>query len=125
MKELYLKSDWEFPPAHDDIEDCLGQFEYNLQAARARYNRIHPSNILPSQWHLINQMKDNDDFIIVEVDKNCGGCFLLRDTYNTRGISEHLGNTNVYQPLTRDEAISKLSALKCDLICFAAKWRAR
>ena len=50
---------------------------------------------------------------------------MLRDTYNTRGISEHLGDRNVYQPLTCAEANRIQSKLCSDVLSFAAKWRAR
>lgn len=127
IKDLgYLKSDWEAPICFDgEIEEALDRFEATLRDARRNYNRIHPSNILPHQWHLIEDLKDNDDFIVVEADKNCGGCILLRDTYITRGISEHLGNRTVYRPLTESQAKRHLTKLKRDVICFATKWRAR
>ena len=43
-------------------------------------------------------------FIIIEADKNLGGCVLLRDIYIQRAISEHISNSAVYCRLSKHEA---------------------
>jgi hypothetical protein len=49
-------------------------------------------------------LKDNDEYIVVGTDKNFGGAALGRTVYNTKGVSEHLGNKAVYTRLTKKEA---------------------
>ena len=126
IEGLYLKSDWEPDPCQDEeIEDALIDFASKLATARSAYNKISPTNILPKQWRLIEEIKDNDLFICIEADKNCGGCILLRDTNNSRGMSEHLGNRAVYKPLTEHQALIHHRKLKSQVVAFYTKWRAK
>jgi len=126
IPELYFKSDWEpLECKNNDIEEAMSAFESTLRTERARYCKPSPSNLLPCQWKLVDRYKDHNDFIAIEADKNLGGCFLHRDTYITRGVSEHLGNTSVYQPLTKRVAIIYQNKLRNKVKSFAAKWRGR
>lgn len=54
------------------------------------------SNITPNQRSLINDIKGNDDYIVIEADKNLGGAIMDVPIYTERGIKEHLGNKDVY-----------------------------
>lgn len=121
---LYLKSGWEPDPATKTIEKCMNLFESTLISERARYCKPSPSNLLPSQWNLIDDLQDNDVYISIEADKNLGGCLLLRNTYNTRGVSEHLGDSTVYKPLSKDEATSHHRRLRTKVEGFIRRWRA-
>ena len=49
-------------------------------------------------------LKDHNDYIIVEGDKNLGPCILERSYYTWRAFHEHLGNANNYKELTPNEA---------------------
>jgi len=87
-----------------------------------RYTKSTISNLNPRQWSIVKRLKNNDLFIVIEAAKNLGGYILLRDTYIKREVSEHLGDTTVYKPLT------KLQAVHCQLIVsrkislFVSKW---
>ena len=65
------------------------------------------SNLTIKQWNLAEALLVSDDHIVVEVDKNLGGCVMRRTTYITKGISEHIGNKNVYKKLTKIQADKK------------------
>ena len=43
--------------------------------------------------------------------------------YNTRGILEHLGDTNVYQRLSEKEAIDRNNILRYRINVFISKWK--
>jgi len=60
-------------------------------------------------------------FIAIEADKNLGGCFLLRDTYIERGVKEHLGNTSVYKPLSKQQAKNLLRIINRKMSIFISK----
>lgn len=122
---LYLKTDWKADPTFPEIEKCLDNFETEIRRTRVRYNQPTLSNLTATQWKLSKSLKTHDEFISIEADKNLGGCFLLRDTYNSKGISEHLGNTQVYKPLSKTEAVRLQGQLKKKIKSFAAKWRNR
>ena len=74
---------------------------------QSAFNRPTPSNITSNQWYLVYYLKNNDEYIVIECDKNLGACILDRDTYITRGITEHLGNIAVYKKLTKQQAKQK------------------
>ena len=44
--------------------------------------------------------KDNDQYIVVQGDKNLGPCILDRKEYILRGFKEHLGNERNYRLLS-------------------------
>ena len=63
----------------------------------------------------------DDDHIIVECDKNLGGACLDRAVHHTKGVREHLGNTNVYQRLTKQQALDRTNHLRYKIIVFMTK----
>ena len=81
------------------------------------------TRITPSKFKLIDKFKSHDKVIFIEADKNLGGSILLRDTYISRGISEHLGDTNVYKPLTKRQATTHLNVLRNKVTAFISRWR--
>ena len=124
IPELYLSAEWKAPIIADkSIENSLSLFESTVSKARGQYNKNHPANLTPSQFKLIDKFKSHDDVIIIEADKNLGGSILCRDTYISRGISEHLGNTNVYKPLTKREATTRNNVLRNKVKAYISRWR--
>ena len=53
-----------------------------------------------------------------------GGAIVDVPVYSTRGISEHLGDTTVYQPLSKTEALRRLHKLRYQIYLFTSKWTA-
>ena len=119
---LYNKSTTEWRPSTiEGVEDALANFEAALRDEQDRYNAPKPANLRPSQWKLAWTLKTHDDLIVVEADKNLGGCILLRKTYIERGIQEHLGNSSVYRRLTEAEAKSLHHITKYKIMMFATE----
>ena len=125
IPELYISAEWVAPVCPDkEVEKALSLFESTLIEERGRFYKNNPSNLLPSQFKLINKYKSDDNIIVLEADKNMGGSTLLRDTYIHHGITEHLGDTNVYRPLTKREATIHQNVLRNKVVSFTRKWRA-
>ena len=61
--------------------------------------------------------------IVVECDKNIRGTILDRPVYNTKGVLEHLGDTNVYQWLSKKEVIDRNSILRYRINVVISKWK--
>ncbi len=123
---LYIKSDHEFGPVTkcDKIEQCLKEFERELTRRQARFMlRPTASNLTYSQWGLSKRLRCNDNHIVIETDKNLGGCILNVPVYHVRGIKEHLGNTEVYKPLTKEGVVRRNQVLRYKIYLFAQKWR--
>ena len=67
------------------------------------------SNLTIKQWNLAESLLKSDSHIVVEADKNLGGCIMDRETYIMKGILEHLGNKEVYKRLTNLQADQKMN----------------
>lgn len=72
---------------------------------------------------LANDLRLSDDYIVVEADKNLGGCILSRDDYIQRAIIEHLSNTAVYKPLTERHARTLQRGMVYQIEEFVKKYR--
>jgi hypothetical protein len=75
------------------------------------------------QWNTAEDLAENNNHIVVECDKNLGGAILDRLVYNTKGVLEDLGDTNVYQRLSKKEAIDRNSILRYKINVFMSKWK--
>jgi len=115
------------PPECDDqaLKKGITKFKVELQTTRKKYDRSTPSNLTPRQWKLASTLKNDDNLICIEGDKNVGGCLLRRNVYNYRGIKDHLGDTTVYKPLTKKEATQHLHILQYKYDIFLSKWKGK
>ena len=106
------------------MEEALSLFESTIIDARGPYNKNNQANLSPNQFKLIDKYKAHDDIIVLEADKNMGGSTLLRTVYTHRAITEHLGDTNVYKPLSKHEATVHQNILRNKVKAFTRKWHA-
>ena len=81
------------------------------------------SNLTISQWNLAESLLKSDNHIVVEADKNLGGCIMDRETYIMKGIQEHLGNKEVYQQLTKLKAEKKIHIVRYKISLFLSKYK--
>jgi len=119
---LYIKGNWEPPEANDRIKQCITNFESELRHRQSTYNKPTLSNLTPRHWRLIEDLKNNDDHIIIEADKNLGGSILDRSVYTSKGISEHLGDTTVYKRLTKSQAYGANNILRYKVSVWLSKY---
>lgn len=107
-------------------DTCLANFERELLRRQSFYMK-RPSipNLTPNQWSLINDIKGNDDYIVIEADKNLGGAIMDVPIYTERGIKEHLGDKNVYKPVSKLFVKRRLQCLRYQIYVFTNKWRNR
>ena len=56
-------------------------------------------NLLPTQRKLLHELRNNDDIIVVECDKNLGPAVIERSKYILK-VLEHLEDDTTYKPLT-------------------------
>lgn len=126
IPSLYIKSDYKFDSAHPDIEDAIDGFEAALRAAQRQHHRRHrvSPNLTAGQWELLRYLRRHDDLIVVEADKNLGPCILDRIVYIRRGCSEHLGNAQNYQILSKAEALTKTRGCLYEYDAWLSKYRA-
>lgn len=127
IQKLYIKSDYEFEPASDEIEQAVSNFCNAVKAEQLqRSRRIKPTrNLTLRQWKLIQFFKDNDRYIVIQGDKNLGPCILDREDYIHRGCKEHLGNVTNYRQLSQIEAENCQNGLKYRFDAWISKYRPR
>ena len=70
-------------------------------------------------------LKNNDDYIIVEGDKNLGPCILERSRYIHQEFREHLGNTCNYKQLSAQAASGQQNGLQYQLRKWIGHFRQR
>jgi len=124
IPKLYHKSTYKFPPASEEIETALNNFERELkQQQQQNYNkRKVSSNLPPTALRLIKFLRRHDIYMIIEADKNLGPIIMDRETYIKRCISEHLGNSTNYKVLSKQEADTKMRGLHYRLMDFLGRY---
>ena len=113
IKGLYHKSDYKFKPAHEDIEEALGQFQAAFESRQAEIKTLSTvtPNISPFQHQLMMSLRRHPHYIFLETDKGLGPAAYWRLKYAERVCAEHLGNTVNYQQLTPAQAQVKQQGL--------------
>ena len=81
------------------------------------------SNLTNKQWRLVDTLKSSDEHIILEADKNLGGCATERPIYMHKGVDEHLGDRNVYKPLTKTEAQQLIAVTRYKINILLTKYK--
>ncbi len=103
---LYIKSDYPFPSASDDIEEAIDNFQAAFEAAQKQNSKRHKfkPNLTHAQWTLMRFLRKHNKYIVVEADKNLGPCIMDRSVYIRRGCIEHLGDERNYKIITKQQA---------------------
>ena len=84
--------------------------------------KLSLTNLTPRQWGAIDALKNNERIMAVETDKNSGGAFIPRAVYTQSGVTEHMGDTEVYRRLSNLEAVCHEKILRAKILRFMEKW---
>ena len=91
LPQLYKKNAFYSPPlATDEIEFNLSKFDSLLEQAATALPKKCRSNLTPTQYKLLQELKGNPDFIILPSDKNLGPAIMNRKKYMEKVLTEHL-----------------------------------
>ena len=80
------------------------------------------SSLTIKEWKLAESLLKSDSHIVVEADKNLGGCIMDRETCTMKGILEHVGNTEVYQKLTKEKPLN-MSVVRYKINIFLSEYK--
>jgi hypothetical protein len=114
IPQIYVKlKGWNPPPAPLDIENCITDFERNLQDAIKSNKKLkhNYNNLTPPQQQTLNLLKNNNEFIIMPTDKNLGPAIMNREEYIQLCLSHHL-LTPHYIQLTKTMALDRIASTK-------------
>ena len=103
---LYIISKWQPPAACSNIKNRISDFQTLLSSTRKDIikNTRPFTNLSTSQLHLLDWLKDNPDFIVLDTDTNCEPAIMERSKYIKAIFDQHLLNSNNYTELAKLEA---------------------
>lgn len=84
IPELYINKKLTAPEFYPDIEKCLDNFErYYRRRCLSHQKKLSLTNLTPWQQKAAKKLRNNNDVIATETDKNMGGATVTRPVYNT------------------------------------------
>jgi len=93
---LYIKSKWNPPRANDDVEDRLENFFQNIKTHKSKYSPTKSSNMSRLQYRALKFLKNNEQFIVAQADKNLGPVLIERENYIKTVFNHHLSDKKTY-----------------------------
>jgi hypothetical protein len=81
IPSLYLPSPWEPPPKRDDVELALANFDRRLNDCHRALPKHRRHNLSPAQRNAMKELRDRQDLIIHQSDKNLGPTVSQRPKY--------------------------------------------
>jgi hypothetical protein len=111
-KKMYIKNS-EFVPESmcEHAEARLHNFISTIKNAKHHHqlNAKRSTNLTYLQQQHLKFLRNNQQFIILDADKNLGPCIMERDTYINLLLQEHLQNpNNTYSLLSEEDAFNNL-----------------
>ena len=126
---IYIKSKYVFDPASEEIEDAMSKFKADVKKKIVELQRRRiknpKCNLTPACMSLMQFLKDNDIYIVIQGDKNLGPCIMERELYIYKAFEEHLGNESNYKPLSEVEIRGKQRGLQYIFRGWMSKYRPR
>jgi hypothetical protein len=104
---LYVKSNWTPPPANNEIEQALSEFE--IQYKEIYQNSLHKKHTPNIPFHIIREMKTivkKKQYYISNTDKNLGVSIMCNKDMIATAIKEHLSDYKTYQEITKEQALT-------------------
>jgi len=118
IPQIYKKiQGWHPPPTSESTENRIIEFEKIIKEAitKNKNNKKYFSNLTPQQHKTLNELKNNNEFVILSSDKNLGPAIMNWKDYVSQVLSEHLMSSN-YKRLSPDNAKVRLQQTKQLLI---------
>ena len=109
-KNFFVKPDFIPEPATEHVEDRMSKFYGSILAEhKFLHNNTHKSSKLTlTQKSHLNLLRSNEDFIILNSDKNLGSAIMERETYIKSVLEEHLLDENTYENLMEQKALEMI-----------------
>jgi hypothetical protein len=102
--DLYVKSRWTPPPWKIPLEITRRLHHFKDAVKKIVKTKQSPSNLLLHQKKALNYLRHQQDFLVVQCDKNLGPAIIERDKYIKLAFRDHLNNTLTYRRLSPIDA---------------------
>ena len=110
--KLYIKSDWDPPPACEEVERRLTQFYLDIIHHKSKFSPTPTTNISRLQYRALKFLKNNPIYIVAQADKNLGPVLIERDVYIKTVFQHHLSNKETYTQISINEFRDNLAKIK-------------
>ena len=94
------------------LEKAIANFGRSLQQEVNKYYVRFRPNLLRSELQLLATIRNNQDLVVLQTDKNLGPAIWERTEYVKQTLREHLLNKSTYKQLSEDEAATRQAATK-------------
>jgi hypothetical protein len=122
IPRLYIPSKWQPPQAPSDFEFTFDNFDRLLTDERRSLPWTRRFNLSPSQRHVLSQLTNRPDLIVLPTDKNLGTCIIERNVYIQQALEEHLLQKLNYEQLSSETATTELQKQRDDFIAIHDKY---
>jgi hypothetical protein len=104
-QDLYVKSRWTPPPWKTPLEITRRLNSFKEAIKKLVKPKQSPSNLLLHQKKALNYLRNKQDFLAVQCDKNLGPAIIECDEYIKLAFRDHLNDTLTYRRLSPIDAI--------------------
>lgn len=110
--KLFVRSDWSLA-----VGKIPADYRYRIDAFAFGAGSLFkpqrcPSNLLPSQRHILETIRDDDKIVVFKTDKNLGPAIIERTTYIRRALADHLFDTTTYRCLSTAAAMGRMKSIR-------------
>jgi hypothetical protein len=102
--DLYVKSRWTPPPWKIPLEITRRLHSFKAAVKKLVKTKQSPSNLLLHQKKALNYLRNQQDFLVVQCDKNLGPAIIERDKYIKLAFRDHINDTLPYRRLSPIDA---------------------
>jgi hypothetical protein len=102
--DLYVKSRWTPPPWKPPLEITRRLHSFKAAVKKLVKTKQSASNLLLHQKKALNYLRNQQDFLVVQCDKNLGPAIIERDEYIKLAFRDHLNYKLTYRRLSPIDA---------------------
>ena len=122
---LYVRSNFD-PPEHKFPFPKALPRRIQLFTAGVRNlvrPRRTPSNLLPHQLRALRSLREQDEFLVIQCDKNLGPAIIEKEQYIRLVVRDHLSDRGTYRRLTPQSATLYEQRIRNQLTSWTKKWK--
>jgi hypothetical protein len=102
--DLYVKSRWKPPPWKTPLEITRRLHSFKESVKKLVKTKQSPINLLLHQTKALNYLRNQQDFLVVQCDKNLGPAIIERNEYIKLAFRDHMSDTLTYRRLSPIDA---------------------
>ena len=123
IPRLYIPSKWQPPQAPSNFEFTFDNFDKMITEERRSLPWTRRFNLTPSQRHVLSELTQRPDLIVLPTDKNLGPCVIERKTYIDQVLKEHLLQKQNYEQLSPESATIALQKQRASFVSIYEKYK--